>query len=146
MWKLANTQFSAALRDPQENEEVRNFFLEIQENSGVEFGGAKDALLWLIRNFKNPAHVPAPEPEIIEKPVEVIKEIEVVKEVEKPLPENTFLLSLTADEQTVLKAIAENRAVRLKKEPLTIVDQLKHQGFQRDLLINKWGNYFTGLK
>lgn len=69
-------------------------------------------------------------------------------EVEKPFTPgpNDVYLPLDDNHAVVLRTIAENRAKRLKIEPKSISEIVKEIVFNRAILYNWHGEYWTGLK
>ena len=135
MWKFSK-QFTARTRQDEETE-INTVLEQIQNDNNIVFSGAKDALLWLVRNQAvkqdvSPENTPViPTPEIVE--------------VERKLGENEHIITFSPDQETILNAIAENRAKKSGKTPLKPSDQVKDMAFQKHVLEDHWGNYYTGL-
>lgn len=77
------------------------------------------------------------EPEIIEK--------EITKEVKAPLKENEILIELSDDECLIVDAIAENRAKKLKNEPVTRAEMVHQLALTKSTVFNWSGEFYTGL-
>jgi len=72
-----------------------------------------------------------------------------VIEVDKPFTPgpNDVYLQLEENHAMVLRTIAKNRATRLKKEiPITISQVVHEMIFNKGVLYNWHGEYWTGLK
>mgnify|MGYP007011818869 CR=1 FL=1 len=129
MWKLPTNQFTARLT-ATETEELNGIAETLQSENNVIFTSAKELLLFLARNRA--------ENNVIEKEVPI--------EVERKLNENEHIIMFSPDQEEILTEIAKNRSEKSENEPLrNPVDQIKHMAFQKHVLENHWGNYFTGL-
>lgn len=135
MWKFSK-QFTARTRQDEETE-INTVLEQIQTDNNIVFSGAKDALLWLVRNQAVKQEISPEKPPVIPEP-------EIV-EVERKLGENEHIITFSTDQETILKAIAENRAKKAGKTPLQPADQVKDMAFQKHVLEDHWGNYYTGL-
>ncbi len=77
---------------------------------------------------------------LIEKPAEIIE-----KEVPKKLSENEILIELSDDECLIVDAIAENRAKKLKNEPVTRSEMVHKLALTKSTVFNWSGAFYTGL-
>lgn len=136
MWQLSSNQFTARITDA-EKEKLNSVIAQMQED-GQEITSAKDALFALINVYQDSKNG-----EVVRTIPTVVEEI---KEVESELGENEHIIVFTPDQERILNVIAENRAKKSSKEPLrNPVEQIKHMAFQKHVLEDHWGNYFTGL-
>jgi hypothetical protein len=125
MWSLLKPTFAARLNE-SELDELNAVLTTIQESHG-DFSSAKDALMTLVRSFKQEA---AADPE----PIAPIEQ-----------PENNVIVDFSDNQLEVLKRIQENRAKKLKSEPEQIPQIIKKMIFNEAALYNHSFKFYTGL-